>query len=220
MSYGTPRLGKASCKALALDPRTVSGLVSVFVFLILRALFDSDGYFRRQHKLDFFVFSKRYTKQKILRPNSLSLQLHIETMSTLRFAVLVTPMFAAFTHTAAAAGVWSPYMPSGMEYQLMSGEEKYATAKATCASQAADASLASPSSTGAVQFLYGMSSGETWLGLHNDLVGKPKPCRDYSVFNWDSGMVCQTYIHSPKISILCCATDLHFALHGSDGSPV
>jgi len=109
-------------------------------------------------------------------------------MSTLRLAGLVAPMFAALAHTAAAAEVWSPYKPSGMEYRLMSGVQKYSTAKAICASEGTDASLASPATADAADFVYGMSSSETWLGLSNDMVGRPKPCRDHSVFNWDSGM--------------------------------
>ena len=137
-------------------------------------------------------------------------------MSTLRLAGLVAPMFAALAHTAAAAEVWSPYKPSGMEYRLMSGVQKYSTAKAICASEGTDASLASPATADAADFVYGMSSSETWLGLSNDMVGRPKPCRDHSVFNWDSGMVCQMEYTKNKYFIPISQIFFHnvFSVHG------
>eukprot|EP00729_Bicosta_minor_P003044 gene3044-29138_t len=108
-------------------------------------------------------------------------------MSTLRLVGLVAPILAAVAPPV-VAGAWSPYKPSGMEYKLMTGVQTFSNAKAICSGQGTDASLASPATSDAAQFLYSLSSSETWLGLHNDLTERPKPCRDHAVFNWDSGL--------------------------------
>ena len=121
--------------------------------------------------------------------SSRSLFSNLHTMSTLRLVGLVAPILAAVAPPV-VAGAWSPYKPSGMEYKLMTGVQTFSNAKAICSGQGTDASLASPATSDAAQFLYSLSSSETWLGLHNDLTERPKPCRDHAVFNWDSGLVC------------------------------
>lgn len=101
---------------------------------------------------------------------------------------LLGPVLAAAALMPGAAA-WTQYEPAGMEYQLMSVKATYNNAKAICAAEGKGASMASPSSIEAGEILFGMASGETYIGLHNHLQGKPKPCRDFAVFKWDSGMV-------------------------------